>query len=92
MLLAKYNFPSTVGIVGIVAGNGGHVMALSKNGVVYSWGNNKYNNIDGTMDTVTRPQKLSFSHSVTKIAIGACHTLFLLQNRQVHILIQFLRE
>ena len=92
MFLTKYNFPSTVGIVGIVAGNGGHVMALSKNGVVYSWGNNKYNNIDGTMDTVTRPQKLSFSHSVAKIAIGARHTLFLLQNRQVHILIQFLRE
>lgn len=90
--MTKYNFPSTVGIVGIVAGNGGHVMALSKNGVVYSWGDNKYNNIDGTMDTVTRPQKLSFSHSVTKIAIGARHTLFLLQNRQVHILIQFLRE
>ena len=69
--------------MGITGSNGGHVMALTSNGKVYSWGNNRHGNTDGNSDIIFTPRLLVTEHSVIKLAIGKHHTIFLTRDGEV---------
>jgi len=74
-------------IVDISAGSGPHVVVLTDEGEVYSWGHNVYTQIGSGVSTVGySPFLVSkfINTRVTRVACGSYHTLTLTENGEVY--------
>ena len=65
-----------LGVTGVAAG-GEHSAALTRDGAVYAWGDNRFGQL-GTGDTVQHslPARLSGVAAVADLALGSSHSLF----------------
>ena len=100
MITVSFDFPD---IINVSCGSGPHVLALTKNGEVYSWGHNGYGQL-GHGDTSIHTRVPSvISHGlggevvVERVSCGAYHSLALTKTGEVicsyksgkHIIIMF---
>jgi alpha-tubulin suppressor-like RCC1 family protein len=67
-----------------IASDGGHRLALRKNGTVWAWGENEYGELgDGTTEASAVPVEVSRLSKVVAISDGAGHNLALLSSGKV---------
>jgi len=74
-------------VVSISAGSGPHVVVLTDDGEVYSWGDNKSSQVgNGDSITVLSPFLVSrfITTKVTRVACGSYHTLAVTENGEVY--------
>ena len=63
-------------IISLVGANNGHIVALTKDSKIYTWGNNQYKIIeDSSNEYIYVPQHIPFDGKVVKIAVGGHHNL-----------------
>eukprot|EP01116_Phalansterium_solitarium_P023890 TRINITY_DN8581_c0_g1_i1.p1 TRINITY_DN8581_c0_g1~~TRINITY_DN8581_c0_g1_i1.p1 ORF type:complete len:422 (+),score=80.91 TRINITY_DN8581_c0_g1_i1:1155-2420(+) len=79
--------PGPVGRVTSLAAGWGHVVALTADGLVWSWGSNVHGQCGhGDKERYSSPRQLRLQADVqvAAIAAGSCHTLLLTRNHQVY--------
>ena len=74
-------------IVSFISSTGPHVLALTNDGEIYSWGNNNYGELgrgDDVANPCCIPAKLD-GIKVSQVACGASHSIALSDTQNVHV-------